>query len=71
MWRPIETAPKDGTRLYLAHSQAAFDGWWEDDVWGDGTEGGWVDGSADRYDEPVILHPTHWLPIPELPTETP
>ena len=67
-WQPIETAPKDGTRILLARcgkNETGADlgvwwacaGWWSDkwNVWFDGVE-------------PSGLHkPTHWMHLPEAP----
>lgn len=72
-WLPIETAPKDGTRIILrCPNIGAIEGWW-DCVDGGGFEEGppifwWTtendliifgDGS---YDDP-----THWMPLPPPP----
>ena len=66
-WRPIEEAPKDGTK---------FIGWWantlyqdEDDVittWYDDIEYRWETNfhSSSEYE-----YPTHWMPLPEPPKE--
>ena len=65
-WKPIDTAPKDGTRI-LAFWPDSGDGvdneaeartWWENDRW----ENPW--GSS-LYDPP----PTHWMPLPPPPGE--
>ena len=65
---PIETAPKDGTRILL-RGGAALDeefpkryepGWhigsWEGEFWSDDTGRGW------------IFEATHWMPLPTSPT---
>lgn len=61
-WQDISTAPKDGTELLLAHSEAVFSGWWHD-----GGSAGWTDGSTNHYDDYCLLHPTHWRPLPAPP----
>lgn len=60
-WRPIDTAPKDGTSILLGHRHAAFDGYWSDEA------GGWVNGQTNRYDELLTYEPTHWQPLPTPP----
>lgn len=61
-WQPIETAPRDGTRVlvYFArggtmglayYSESAVDGFnWFDDA-----------------DDAACGHPTYWMPLPEPP----
>ena len=70
-WRPIETAPKDGTQIL------GFDEWeginvcyWIDcsEVWEQrDTKYGWAryyDSTEMSY---VTFEPTHWQPLPEPP----
>ena len=62
-WRPIETAPKDGTRILLWAPGARLDIWKWIDIsrwWEAGDTEWWREG---------IHGPTHWMPIPE-PLET-
>lgn len=59
-WRPIETAPKDGTRIIVGC---------KDVVWCDA---GWQNMKRvpDRWESfigPVPFQPTHWMPLPEPP----
>lgn len=64
-WQPIETAPKDGTRLWLFYPDARADdqqvvGWFVDDL-RNGPR--WIDHADCReFDEP-----THWMPLPDPP----
>ncbi|WP_019658936.1 DUF551 domain-containing protein [Stenotrophomonas hibiscicola] len=51
-WQPIESAPKDGTRLML----------WDSRAGGYAVTGAWVAGSADDHE--TI---THWQPLPAAP----
>lgn len=61
-WKPIETAPKDGTPVDLWHETYGriTDTWWDED------DGFWVTGAGDQG---LI---THWAPLtaPE-PTHNP
>ena len=59
-WRPIETAPRDGTRV-LGAWQFAWSGDWCLMVvkW---HQGAWV--VPWDFDE---VEPTHWAPLPQLP----
>lgn len=60
-WRPIETAPKDGTNILLAHPSAVFDGYWDE------LSRGWVDDVTDLYEDKITYEPTHWMPLPPPP----
>lgn len=66
-WRPIESAPKDGTRLMLAkivgHPANPTALWWAcAGLWSDRWNN-WNDGV-----EPCgLAGPTHWLPLPPPP----
>jgi hypothetical protein len=72
-WRPIETAPKDGTPVLVGHEQAVFSAWWEKDGTQTNTNHpGWVDGTTNSYEEYTTYEPTHWMPLPAPPaTATP
>lgn len=75
-WQPIETAPKDGTRVLVYGTYQ-----WEDyldrqqtgavtayyiaaDFWDD-EDIGWVLISTNPYRDRA--QPTHWMPLPEPP----
>lgn len=67
-WRPIETAPKDGTH-FLAYGPAAYEArmvmavmsWVKPyNMWAMSHVGGW------EYDED-LQDPSHWMPLPEPP----
>lgn len=62
-WQPIETAPRDGSRLWLYEPSYGYEGWWHED-WPRG-EAYWMD---DRDSEP---EPTHWRPLPDPPPHSP
>jgi hypothetical protein len=75
-WRPIETAPKDGSYIDLwAHGMRQTDCCWGlpqhccgeagrycDDEW-HGMDNGWVDSTFNV----MVENPTHWMPLPEAP----
>lgn len=74
-WRPIRTAPKDGrwiiiysTDLELPVSIGAYYREEERDERGRFIGGGWtgadIDGLPSGY-----LNPTHWMPLPDPPSE--
>lgn len=82
-WRPIETAPKDGTKIVIWNKRYAFcpiaawhnsesddeaDGWSFDD-WNSPC-GSVADGFV-GYNEDIEagLMPTHWMPLPEPPRQ--
>ena len=79
-WQPIETAPKDGTRVMLWRGPANFgnraemvitewhDGaWcWPDGVGSVSTHGEWTeDDILNGYEDAVNF--THWMPLPPAP----
>ncbi len=71
-WQPIETAPKDGTTILLNYSgmKAIRLGWWDDDRFAKKPHPffAWPNCSkASARGNP----PTHWMPLPEPPKETP
>ena len=62
-WQPIETAPRDGTRVILAALDEFYvrvaEGYFDDEWF-------W---STDSYRElgREGISPTHWMPLPEPP----
>lgn len=71
-WQPIETAPKDGTKI-LAYDEGIILTAWTNDAneyqGGRGGPAGWFSGQyRDHWgDYPVLDTPTHWMPIPAPP----
>lgn len=71
-WQPIETAPKDGTRVLLFRPRhGVVCGRWDDDkyakrvrpYWSNDQERLW--GTLETRDN----QPTHWMPLPEPPVD--
>ncbi len=68
-WQPIETAPKDGTRVLVVSEMRGttyagpmprrlmIAAWIQTHAWK--PHGWWSDGGN--------VYPTHWMPLPELP----
>ena len=64
-WRPIETAPRDGTDMIIRDDIRAFVARWSN--YGLADSKGWlVDewASGDYNDWMLVENPTHWLPLP-------
>ena len=62
-WKPIESAPKDGTKVLVYRpifvdryiTEIGID-WW--DKWDGAPEGCWMKSRVD-------VQPTHWMPLPK------
>jgi hypothetical protein len=59
-WQPIETAPRNGTRIWLADANNRVTGYWSPPI------GAWrcdwlVGETGDK--------PTHWQPLPDPPAQ--
>ena len=60
-WQPIETAPKDFTRIWACRAGAPrVSG---EIYWSTGKRPKWRDAGGN----PLLWEPTHWMPIPEPP----
>jgi hypothetical protein len=64
-WRPIETAPLDGTHILVAGPDGVDVGWRCD------ASDCWRRPHTAEYDNDFarIAAPTHWMPLPEPPKE--
>lgn len=60
-WQPIESAPKDGTRVLLVVTMRDFSGISHIHV------GSWSRNNGE-WRWPVMYQPTHWMPLPAPPT---
>ena len=62
MWQPIETAPKDGACILVAeYGDVKVAEWFR-------TLSCWL-GPYDGNGDPEVMYPTHWMPLPEPPSE--
>lgn len=70
-WRPIETAPRDGTRIAIARDMGAPWGWVRGIAQYESYNGieGWcpICGFSEPPGELGLAAPTHWMPLPSPP----
>jgi hypothetical protein len=79
-WQPIETAPKDGTKVLLACPNSIFIALWCSSAYFlDDSRCRWYIPDTDpvgcvfkgeeivRYNYCFTTTATHWMPLPELP----
>jgi hypothetical protein len=73
-WQPIETAPKDGTRVIVAfRNNCVTIARWSDACAFESNDEGphWVEWECDDHFYSSHLtgpnEPTHWMPLPEPP----
>lgn len=72
-WQPIETAPKDGTRVLLfinrTYGEKFILGHWDDNKYSKNPRPYWTNDSQSAYGIVVTREnqPTHWIKIPEPP----
>jgi hypothetical protein len=64
-WQPIETAPKDGTRILLFIEDQVIEGHWDDSwpMWCTAYLSSHGCGCCSSSNE----EPTHWMPLPAKP----
>lgn len=80
MWQPIETAPKDGTHIFLCipdwdyeqtpkvPTQVVTEGWWDPEMYPNGE---WRVVTLPSHGCDCCSfsnqEPTHWMPLPPKP----
>ena len=79
-WQPIETAPKDGTKVLLCQAFNVDGGPIGKSAWGifvqvaawwgaeNGGSGAWIVYCSMVRDPDLHFKPTHWMPLPPSPT---
>ena len=65
-WLPIETAPKDRTRVLLWDGGDVFTGFWLGGKWQDECDFAF---SSEGRDWAVRENVTHWMPLPDPPKD--
>lgn len=67
-WRPIETAPKDGTQIMVWRRSSFGSGYFRLDRWTrDWREHEDWEGNREGQGEGSMYPPTHWTPLPTPP----
>ena len=74
-WQPIETAPKDGTKVLVCQATDADGEPIRGESWGVfvqvaawwGGDDEWIVYCSLIKDPSVHVEPTHWMPLPEPP----
>lgn len=79
-WQPIETAPKDGTRILLLEAGNVYLGLWDSnfgisEIYDPEADQyvnrpAWTDGTVKSWgyeEQNEIEQPTHWMPLPDPP----
>ena len=66
-WQPIETAPKDGTRFFVASKYGVDIAGWSDTIWANAGRGAWIVTHM-RSDTEEAEQVTHWQPLPSPPS---
>ena len=64
-WRPIETAPRDGTPIWLYTGAGQCEGYWNYGEWVQDAVSCTYDGAGGPAFQ---CNPTHWMPLPLPPT---
>lgn len=68
-WQPIESAPKDGTRVWLWVSDTFVGGWWNDNRYAAKPRPYWSNDKENVRGTTWARNnqPTHWMPLPTPP----
>lgn len=74
-WQPIQTAPRDGTSILVAVLGAnnifiaVYRKWYSESLRADVVTW-WSNGAKNSYQpDQLMLNPSHWMPLPDLPVE--
>jgi hypothetical protein len=65
-WMPIETAPRDGTRILTWDGIRVREVSWWDAWYGDERIPGWMIANSDE-EYGHYVNATHWMPLPSPP----
>ena len=62
-WQPIETAPTYGCDVLLLGQDGMAVACWDD------YDKGWISDLRGKGNGQEVYYPTHWMPLPNPPTE--
>lgn len=65
IWKPMDTAPKDGTRILLAGKRVEI-GCWDDDRYAKNPKPYWRRYSVFGTQSERKDNPSKWMPLPSL-----
>ena len=75
-WQPIETAPKDGTRILAFMEGGIIETWWDDMSYGNPDREGMGEWDCVRLSSHgcgccayTNTPPTRWMPLPAAPQD--
>ncbi len=68
-WRPIETAPRDGTVILLYDNVPVVGQWVRHRAYAHCWA--WMMKPLPKADLLIALEPTHWMPLPTAPEPSP
>jgi hypothetical protein len=70
-WQPIETAPKDGSAVWVGSPHSICPAYFYVEAWRNWFKGPRYEnvhlGSAAFAPEEIWFKPTHWMPLPKPP----
>jgi hypothetical protein len=66
-WQPIETAPKDGTWIFVYRPSPYLQDAINVAMWAEWRPGFWYWQDSDEQNRPEDDNPTHWMPLPAAP----
>lgn len=66
-WQPIETAPKDGTRILVINDRGIFVASWSEEGPDNCLDDFWHVTNGKYWMDLRGMLPTHWMPLPSGP----
>lgn len=67
-WRPIESAPKDGSDVLVVNDRGIFVAQWNEDGPDNCLDEFWHVRDGKYWHDLRGMKPTHWMPLPDPPS---